>query len=76
MPLFLKDGQQFTLAGGSVELPGLEPYVATEIPDFFCFLHGDGEPSNVSVNVAAASNHCFQVQRDPPLTFNRLLFGC
>ncbi len=30
-----------------------------------------GSP-NASVNVAAARNLCRQVQRDPPLTFNRL----
>ena len=28
-------------------------------------------PMNVTVNVAAASNRCFQFRRDPPLTFNR-----
>ena len=31
-------------------------------------------PTNDSVNVAAASNRCFQDRRDPPLTFNRLMF--
>jgi hypothetical protein len=27
---------------------------------------------NDPVNVTAAIKHCFQIQRDPPLTFNRL----
>ena len=33
------------------------------------------KPSNASVNVAAASNRCFQYPRAPPPTFNRLLFA-
>jgi len=59
------------------------------VADFFkCFLYaaqithlvidnGDHEILgllNDSVNVAAARNRCFQFRRDPPLTFNRLMF--
>jgi hypothetical protein len=37
----------------------------------FLFSH----PPNVTVNVAAARNRCFQFRRDPPLSFNRLFVG-
>ena len=44
IPRFLgTHGEQFAFAGRSVDLLGRETQVASEIPYFFCFLHGKRE---------------------------------